>query len=415
MAALSVMVTWPVMVWAGSVSVDQTDFAVELKSNGKIVALVDTTTGQTVSKKRLHSQSAQKTKLFVKDVREDNRYEALIIAKRKTSNVTVHVVAIKTTAAKLQLKDVVTVQQAHLVPGRTKVSRQYITLRNKLGEVIAKYKVKSNYQLTRSDEDLPTLVALGDDHYSTATPSVGEVYLCQKLGGTGGASQDGDWIQGDYWDYTAKNVTVDGAVSWDDADITITTNGEDRTITGNGLPNNHTTGEFPIATSDDAYDYDHNPNSIGEQSIALTLPANPTESSSPNCVGGQVGIALNGVAIFNGLDATNRDAVAHEIQDSYGGHPEITGLYHYHTISDAVAELAGSENSMTLLGYAYDGFGIYGETEFSKTLRTADLDKCHGHTHAITWDGETMELYHYHVTKDYPYTVGCFKGESAVD
>lgn len=91
-------------------------------------------------------------------------------------------------------------------------------------------------------------------------------------------------------------------------------------------------GSVSVDQTDFAVEF---PNSIGEQSIDLTLPANPTESSSPNCVGGQVGIALNGVAIFNGLDATNRDAVAHEIQDSYSGHPEITSLYHYHTISDA--------------------------------------------------------------------------------
>jgi hypothetical protein len=28
----------------------------------------------------------------------------------------------------------------------------------------------------------------------------------------------------------------------------------------------------------------------------------------------------------------------------------------------------------------------------------------------VLWDGEMIELYHYHWTYDFPYNIGCFKG-----
>jgi hypothetical protein len=64
-----------------------------------------------------------------------------------------------------------------------------------------------------------------------------------------------------------------------------------------------------------------------------------------------------------------------------------------------------------LVAYAFDGFGIYGlHGENGKELRSADLDACHGHKHMVMWDGKMQEIYHYHLTPDFPYTVGCFKG-----
>ena len=69
-----------------------------------------------------------------------------------------------------------------------------------------------------------------------------------------------------------------------------------------------------------------------------------------------------------------------------------------------------------LLGYAADGFGIYGVRGVNgETLTNADLDECHGHTHAITWNGATVTLYHYHATYEFPYTLGCFRGTPVND
>src|SRR5205085_854391 len=101
----------------------------------------------------------------------------------------------------------------------------------------------------------------------------------------------------------------------------------------NALPN-HTTGTFPISSADDAYQYDRNPNRIAAQTLSYTLPANPTVAATPSCVpGGVIGVLLTGSPFFNALDAGGKDAVAHEIQDHCGGHPQMSGLYHYHSLS----------------------------------------------------------------------------------
>jgi hypothetical protein len=121
---------------------------------------------------------------------------------------------------------------------------------------------------------------------------------------------------------------------------------------------------------------------------------------------------LTGGVFFNALDAMGRDAVAHEILDGCGGHPERSGQYHYHDQAPCLDD-PGRDHS-ALIGYAFDGFGIFGRRgEEGRPLRNADLDACHGHTHAIPWDGQVAAMYHYHATYEYPYTLGCYRGTPA--
>ncbi len=117
---------------------------------------------------------------------------------------------------------------------------------------------------------------------------------------------------------------------------------------------------------------------------------------------------LNGVALFNALDASGRDAVAHEIQDKCDGHPQGAGIYHYHSMSSCISN---EDANNTLVGYALDGFGIYSDRDAKGNLYTsANLDECHGITSEILWDGKMVNMYHYVLTHDYPYSIGCFRG-----
>lgn len=254
-----------------------------------------------------------------------------------------------------------------------------------------------------------THLPLGDGHRSTS-PVVGSVWSCQTQfnSNAGGAFTDGPWIKSDgTFDLTAK-PSVDGAITWP-SQFTIRLNGASRTIQGNDLPD-HATGQYPIASTDDAYQYDRNPNTIQSQTIQINLPANPQLAAQPSCLPmGQIGVLLSGAYFFNALDGPGRDAVAHEIQDGCQGHPEQSGSYHYHNLSNCISDPGTGHSG--LVGYALDGFGIFGyRGEDGHDLTNADLDACHGHTHEIDWDGQKVVMYHYHATHEYPYTVGCFMG-----
>lgn len=266
--------------------------------------------------------------------------------------------------------------------------------------------------LVAAQTDL-TMLPIGGD--VSDEPERGAVWACRIPEGGRGASGTGSWLDttNGTFDLTAKAI-VDGDNDWNN-EFSVQVVGDTRVISGNALPD-HNTGTYPIASSDDAYQYDRNPNSIAAQDLMIELPANPTIANQSDCVSmGAIGIMKSGVVLFNALDAVARDAAAYETQDGCEGHPESTGEYHYHTLSPCLAATDTEEGHSILMGYVYDGFGIYGyRGEDGEVLTNDDLDECHGHTHVIEWDGVDVEMYHYHATYEYPYTVGCYRGTVAV-
>ncbi|MET7636098.1 YHYH protein [Streptomyces sp. NPDC001773] len=106
--------------------------------------------------------------------------------------------------------------------------------------------------------------------------------------------------------------------------------------------------------------------------------------------------------------------------DRCWGHPYDT-QYHYHGPSQTCFGSKPSRGSAStrsrsrhspLVGYAIDGFGIFGPRgEDGKIVRNRHLDVCHGHTHAIMWGGKKVVMYHYHLNGEYPYSIGCFRGK----
>ncbi len=261
----------------------------------------------------------------------------------------------------------------------------------------------------------PAFLPIGDGKVTTSGPQRGYVYRCgsgMAPPGGGGAFADGPWIRADgTYDLTAKAI-VDGAVRWPTARFKIRLTATRRVFGGNGLPEKQTTGVFPIQAGDDAYQYDRNPNSIRAGSVAYSLPRHPKRAASPSCLSeGAIGIARNGVAIFDGLDALQRDAVAHEVQDACGGHPQQQGVYHYHSIPACLLAGESTKRPSGLVGFALDGFPIYGPRGAGGRLLTnADLDACHGRVGRVRLDGRVQRIYHYHATLEYPYTLGCFRG-----
>jgi hypothetical protein len=249
---------------------------------------------------------------------------------------------------------------------------------------------------------------LDDTHYTTA-PKTGWIYSCQQSFMGQGPQTNGPWID------TASNTfdllekpAVEGTVGWN-SELSEKLAGSLRNVDGNGLPS-HTTGIYPISESDPAYQYDQNPNRIETQHVADAIPANPKVAKTASCLNmGPIGVMSSGAQLYNALDGLGRDAVAHEVLDKCSGHPDQSGTYHYHSLGACLKD-PGTGHSQ-LLGYALDGFGIYGlrGTNGAK-LTDADLDACHGHTHAIQWNGKTVTMYHYHMTQEFPYSLGCYRG-----
>lgn len=255
----------------------------------------------------------------------------------------------------------------------------------------------------------PEAIPLGDGHVSK-TPRVGYVDSCTTNFGGGGAEGSGPWINGKTWDSVTKPA-VQGSVGWPTARYNVRTTATKRIITFNALPTDHTTGVFPISSSDPVYAYDRNPNHIAPHNFSWKLPLNPTNAARRTCTSlGPIGVLADGVLLYNALDAGGRDAVAHEVQDSCDGHPDRANEYHNHSVSSCLLQTAPSGAS-TLVGYALDGYGIYVEKDTQGQLPTnSSLDKCHGRTSMVLWNGKLRRIYHYVATIEYPYTVGCFRG-----
>jgi len=251
------------------------------------------------------------------------------------------------------------------------------------------------------------ILPVGDSKYVTDAPKKGSVYLCRApQGQAGGAGSRGPWFVNNNTEYDInQKIAVEGNVSWD-ASYSENVDGGKRVIATNDLPRDHTTGVFPVQPSDPAYQYDRNPNQIAAQSLTYSLNAEPKVESQAKCLGGEVGVMLTGVALFDAFDAGGRDAGAWEVQDGCNGHPQISSEYHYHTLSSCIQDTSVS----TVIGFALDGFPITGpKVGDNNILTTSDLDDCHGITSTITLDGKQVETYHYVMTQDFPYSASCFR------
>jgi hypothetical protein len=259
----------------------------------------------------------------------------------------------------------------------------------------------------------PTAIPLGDGKVSNS-PKVGYVDSCiNSFPATGGAAVAGSWLStaSETWNSVTK-IAVQGSVNWPNAYYSAELSGTSLIIKSNDLPVGHATGTFPIAASDPAHSYDGNPNHIAADPITWMLPANPTAAAVPKCTGGgAIGILNDGVFLFNALDGEGRDAGAHEVLDSYQGHPDMGSTYHHHTVPNILLGTSANKSTSVLVGYALDGYGIYVERDSRGNLLTnTNLDACHGRTSDVLWQGKMTNIYHYNATLEYPYTVGCFHG-----
>lgn len=234
--------------------------------------------------------------------------------------------------------------------------------------------------------------------------------------------------------------------------VSITTDGQYRNITSNGIPN-HTTGRFPNA---------NNPNTMQAQNHSWKVPLKPQKAASVTPLKlFPFGVATNGVPFDPGaMEFWNRDRESGWQYEPMSGTPNLGldqnlahvqpgGAYHYHGLPPFAMPKGDAMNQMVLAGWAADGYPIYvqyGHSEPSNLLSpmkylrssyqlrkgirpsgpggrfdgtfvedyefvfgTGDLDECNGRF------GATPEFpegtYHYFLTEAFPFVPRFFRAK----
>jgi hypothetical protein len=129
-----------------------------------------------------------------------------------------------------------------------------------------------------------------------------------------------------------------------------------------------------------------NPNTASNQSYVFKIPRHPVEQAGAKTSTplGSIGVWRNGVVMFNALDAMSyqnqniwhQNAVIVEGPsfDSCLGHPQQTGAYHHHQNPKCLYTANASQHS-PLLGYAFDGFPIYGPYGYANANGTGGIKR----------------------------------------
>ena len=149
-----------------------------------------------------------------------------------------------------------------------------------------------------------------------------------------------------------------------------------RYITANAIPD-HVTGQFPNRG---------NPNAISPQRYAFRVPVKPEPDENGGTDTGQnFGIAVNGVTFdpttaefWNGNRAWRYEAMT-GVLGARGGlgvdenlaHVQPTGAYHYHGMPMGLLKKLDYTHKMTLVGWAADGYPIYGNHAYSDPTKAS--------------------------------------------
>ncbi len=153
---------------------------------------------------------------------------------------------------------------------------------------------------------------------------------------------------------------------------------------------------------------------------AWKIPLVPAiAASTTTAVDGPIGVAVNGIPIFNpckqgGCDTSTGggDTKVQGELDTCNGHAGRADDYHYHAAPVCMmADQSTHYWDSHPLGWALDGFAIYGYYNPDGTTATRDTI-CGGNT-LVHQNGPSG--YAYHVTDTSPYILSCFRGTPSPD
>ncbi len=149
---------------------------------------------------------------------------------------------------------------------------------------------------------------------------------------------------------------------------------------------------------------------------AAPIILSPELGNEPLTRDAALGVAVNGVPIYDytaGGEMSQADLAHHQARhdtvqtgqlDICGGHAGRGDDYHYHTKPNCMIERMRNADANPIIGWAFDGFPIYGETNPDGSLIVAGtLGLCNGQP-------DEKFGYRYHASTNAPYIVQCLVG-----
>jgi hypothetical protein len=141
--------------------------------------------------------------------------------------------------------------------------------------------------------------------------------------------------------------------------------------------------------------WNSNPNTPSAQNKTWKFTLTPTNNTGTKTTTGLglIGVWSNGTGIFNGMDGYywnnstgaiaqgsgtwNRNAYIFEgvSFDACLGHPNQTGTYHNHVIPKCLFASTNTTTHSPIIGYAFDGFPIYGPYAYTNTNGTGAIKR----------------------------------------
>jgi hypothetical protein len=239
-----------------------------------------------------------------------------------------------------------------------------------------------------------------------------------------------------------SNVTVSyGKGSW--------------TFASNGLPasnfvaTNYAVPSNPFAVSADGASIHSSASILQDQNYDYTLPSTPKYRATTTTTNqGPIGFLLDGAALYNPYEANHAtvatadnfvataNGVSASFLDDCDGHPGPGGQYHYHGLptclvayatgsSEQVSSVTSTSGGTTtsvnednaaakrpvILGFAFDGFGIYDNVAMNgSVIGVSKLDACNGIFSPVP--GYPHGVYHYVLenVKGARSSIGCYHG-----
>lgn len=148
--------------------------------------------------------------------------------------------------------------------------------------------------------------------------------------------------------------------------------------------------------------------------FAAPVKLSPTLAAAPVSIDGALGVAVNGVPIFDyssqgELDLEHydpaTDVVVQGQLDLCNGHAGRGDDYHYHAAPTCMMDAMENAGDDAILGWGYDGFPLYGfRRPDGGALAAGDLDLCNGMADPVFG-------FRYHATVAPPYVFQCLRGE----